>query len=131
MAQAPSFGRRQVPGSLPAPGAVAQRFPPRPPEQVSAAAEAFAASLREGRVALGEDTAFDDWLKTQRARRLRFLAVRFGLLAPGLLCFVFDAPVTLSFGLEIAGMIANVWVKTERKRQAEEIATWKAHLGAD
>lgn len=82
-------------------------------------------------MALGEDTAFDDWLKTQRTRRLRFLFVRFALLAPGLLCFVLDAPLALSMGLEIAGFIANVWVKTERKKQAEEIATWKAHLGAD
>ena len=131
MAEAPTFGRRRVPGSVPGPAGGPRRPPPRSPSEVSAAAEAFAASLREGRIARGEDAAFDDWLKTQKIRRLRFLAVRFGLLAPGLLCFFVDAPMALSFGLEIAGMIANVWVKTERKKQAEEIATWKAHLGAD
>jgi hypothetical protein len=46
------------------------------------------------------------------------------LMAPGLVCFASQAPWWLSLGLEAAGLIANGWLRQERRRQAAAIAAW-------
>ena len=45
-------------------------------------------------------------------------------MAPGLLCFLFQAPWPLSIGLSVAGVGVNGWLRNERQRQAKEIANW-------
>jgi hypothetical protein len=90
--------------------------------------EAFRASLRASPAdaSLTEDQAFDAWLRGQRMRRWRLVGVRLAFLAPGLVCLVLQTPWHISLGLEAAGVLANRWVKVERKRQASEITAWSA-----
>jgi hypothetical protein len=52
--------------------------------------------------------------------------VRLAFLAPGLLCFVLHAPGWVSLALEGAGLFANAWIRTERKKQTAQIAGWSA-----
>jgi hypothetical protein len=119
MAEPQTFGRR---GSAP------QAFVPPPPadEPFSPELEAFRASLKAVAQEGAEDQAFDAWLRAQRWRRWRLIGLRLAFLAPGLLCFLFQAPWWASFGLEGLGLFANGWIKTERKKQASEIAGWSA-----
>ena len=49
-----------------------------------------------------------------------------GLLAPGVVSFIFDMPLSLSIGLEITGIVGGWWLRRERKRHLKEIATWDA-----
>jgi hypothetical protein len=123
MAQSQTFGRR---GSAPqAPVLQATVRPPPADAPLSPELEAFRASLKAA-PPQGEDHAFADWLRAQRARRWLLIGVRLAFLAPGLLCFLFQAPWWASFGLEGLGLLANGWIKTERKKQASEIAGWSA-----
>ena len=58
---------------------------------------------------------------------MRILGLAF--LSPGLLCLVIQAPLSLSVGLEIAGVVINVWLRRERKRRRNEILAWREAEG--
>jgi hypothetical protein len=84
--------------------------------------DAFAASVRN---AEASDVAeFARWRSEQFPRTLLMILVRFALLTPGLVCFVVQAPLWVSLGLEAAGIAANGWLRRERRRQASAIAAW-------
>ena len=51
-------------------------------------------------------------------------AVGLALMSPGLVCFLIQAPLAASIGLEIAGGLANAWLRRERQRHLRAIASW-------
>ncbi|HVY34592.1 MAG TPA: hypothetical protein VG960_09235 [Caulobacteraceae bacterium] len=115
MAEQATFGRRSAQGQ-PAPR------PARDAEQLSPQAEAFLAAMGDGQG--DEVAAFSQWRRAQQPRRLLLIAVGAAFVAPGLLCFVFQAPWWVSIGLSVAGVGVNGWLRSERQRQAREIAAW-------
>ena len=91
-------------------------------EPSSPASDAFAATLKN---AEPSDVAeFARWRRRQFPRRLLIILVGLGLLAPGLVCLIVQAPVWVSLSLEAAGLAANGWLRRERRRQAAAIAAW-------
>ena len=115
MAEQLTFGRRRV----------AVQAPPQPVyrlEDPNPQLEAFRASLKSA--PLSEDAEFAQWRRRQRPRRLMVILVGVAFLAPGVICFIFQAPWWVSLGLEIAGFAATDWRRRERKRQSKEIAAW-------
>ena len=115
-----TFGRRRTP--VPA---VSARIDP---EALSPEAEAFRAELAASRMAVDEE--FATWRRSQRPRRFGFILLSVLLLAPGLICFVLDAPWQASMGLEAAGFACAAWVRKERRRRIGEIAGWAPSDGA-
>lgn len=110
-----TFGRRPVPS------ATVSRVS-CDAEQLSPRAEAFLAAMGDGQ---GDEVAvFTQWRRAQQPRRLLLIAVGAAFVAPGLLCFVFQAPWWVSIGLSVAGVGVNGWLRSERQRQAREIAAW-------
>ena len=91
-------------------------------ERLSPQAEAFLASMDDRQS--DELAAFSQWRRAQQPRRLLLIAVGAAVVAPGLLCFLFQAPWPLSIGLSVAGVGVNGWLRNERQRQAKEIANW-------
>jgi len=67
---------------------------------------------------------FADWRRDQRGRWLAAWALGLIFVSPGLLCFLFHAPLGLSVAMEVAGVVANAWVRRERKRRLQEIVHW-------
>jgi hypothetical protein len=85
-------------------------------------AEAFRATLAAERDS--PPSEFKDWMRAQRTRRVLAWLATFALLTPGALCFIFKAPVAVSFGFEIGGGALNLWLRRERRRHLLEIARW-------
>ena len=130
MAGSQTFGRRGLVDAAPA---QARRAPPSAPGEASdPRLEAFRASLNDPASAdgLGEDQAFAQWMKAQRPRRWGMIGLRLAFLAPGLFLFLFNAPTPVSLVVEALGLVANGWIRTERVRQAREIAGWSAEAEA-
>lgn len=117
MAQQATFGRRGVRSPVSAPAPTPDRPEPSNPEL-----EAFAASIRGAQA--GEAAEFARWRRDQAPRRLLMILVRLALLAPGLFCFLVQAPWWVSLTLEGAGLAANGWLRRERRRQASAIVAW-------
>ena len=126
MSEQTSFGRRQAPQAVrpsqPRPAPQAREIPG--PQALSPDAEAFRAQLAGGRSAA--EPGFAAWRRSQLGRRYFAWLVSFALLCPGVLCFIFNAPTSVSLGLEALGMAANYWLRRERKRHLSEIATWES-----
>jgi hypothetical protein len=126
MAPSQSFGRRGLSSDAP------PRKPTVEPDPLievpNPQLEAFRASLKGAAppVGLGEDQAFEAWMRQQRPRRLLLIGVRIAFLAPGAACFALHAPWWVSLTLEGAGLFANGWIKSERVRQVQAIARWSA-----
>ena len=115
MAPGTTFGRKRA-ASAAAPGNL------RVPQTLSPQAEAFRASLR--RTPSDADEDFANWRRATRPRRWMAWAIGLALMSPGLLCFVFQAPLSVSIGLEIAGGVANTWLRRERRRHLRAITNW-------
>ena len=119
MARQATFGRRGI--RSPAPTSTPGRAPGRI-EPSSPGLDAFAATLRN---AEASDVAeFARWRRRQFPRRLLIILVGLGLMAPGLVCLIVQAPLWVSLSLEAAGLAANGWLRRERRRQAAAIAAW-------
>ena len=125
MSEQTSFGRRQAPQSAgtPQPRPAPPARESRGPQALSPDAEAFRAQLKETPAA---EPSFAAWRRSQQGRRYLIWLVSAALLCPGVLCFIFNAPTSVSLGLEALGMAANYWLRRERKRHLSEIATWES-----
>jgi hypothetical protein len=116
MAADESFGRRRGHEPIQAgAGYVAAGLSPE--------AEAFRATMTSGPTDGAPD--FADWRRAQQPRRLFAWLLTFALLSPGLLCFLFQAPLSISIGLEGAGLAINAWLRRERRRHLAAIARWE------
>lgn len=115
MAASTTFGRKRPSGD------VAAGDPARP-HALSPQAEAFRAQLLSNPGKAADE--FADWRRATQPGRWIAWAVGLALMSPGLLCFLFQAPLPASIGLEIAGGIANVWLRRERRRHLQAIANW-------
>ena len=116
MATGTSFGRKRG-------AAVVAPRNLRAPQQLSPQAEAFRASLRADASAAPPDD-FATWRRAQRLRRLAAWVVGLALMSPGLLSLLLQTPLPVSIGLEVAGGLANVWLRRERRRHLRAITTW-------
>jgi len=110
-----TFGRRREPSAA-APREI------RTAQGLSPQAEAFRASLRADPGIAPDD--FAAWRRAQRLPRLMAWIGGLALMSPGLLCFLFHAPLSVSIGLEVAGGLANAWLRRERQRHLRAITTW-------
>ncbi len=115
MPQQATFGRRVAPAQPPA-------RPPFDPNRLSPEAEAFRAAIGDGHG--GELDDFAQWRRAQRPRRVLVIALGVAFMAPGLLCFLVQAPWEASIAFSLAGVAVNGWLRRERQRQAREIAQW-------
>ena len=120
MATGTTFGRKREPSAA-APRNL------RVPETLSPQAEAFRAQLRSNPNDAVKD--FADWRRATRPRRWMAWAIGLALMSPGLLCFVFQAPLSVSIGLEIAGGVVNAWLRRERRRHLRAITNWDPPAG--
>ncbi|MEO6339834.1 MAG: hypothetical protein ABIO39_07350 [Caulobacteraceae bacterium] len=114
MSQQTTFGRRSTP------------IPPAPQDALalSPAAEAFRAQLAAGRT--GDPADFGEWHRAQQIRRLLTRLASVALLCPGVVCWLLETPWVISGGLEITGLALGWWLRQERRRQLNEIASWDA-----
>ena len=117
MAQQVTFGRRSVGSPAPAPARTPGRLEPLSPEL-----EAFAASIKDAQPSDVDE--FARWRRHQSPRRLLTILVGIALMAPGVVCFIVQAPWWVSLSLEAGGFAANGWLRRERRRQASAIAAW-------
>jgi hypothetical protein len=113
VAASTTFGRKRPSGAAP---------PRNSTEGLSPQAEAFRAQLRSNPGKAEDD--FADWSRATRPGRWMAWATGLALMSPGLLCFLFQAPLPVSIGLEIAGGVANAWLRRERRRHLRAIANW-------
>ncbi|HZC15801.1 MAG TPA: hypothetical protein VE309_03485 [Caulobacteraceae bacterium] len=96
---------------------------PSDAKALSAEAEAFRRSLKSDPQSGPPD--FAHWRRSQTGRRVIFWIASAALLAPGVISFVIDMPLNLSGGLGILGIAGNWWLRRERKRHLNEIASWE------
>jgi len=125
MSDARPFGRRQA-----APAPKSRAATPRPAEPakgLTAEAEAFRAELVASRAA---PTALTDWRRSLLTRQITAWLITLAFMSPGLLCLLFQAPLAVSGGLEIAGLAVNAWLRRARRRRLSEIVAWEDPAGA-
>ncbi len=117
MPEPTTFGRKPA-------ASLAKPSQPRDAHALSPDAEAFRETLKSAPTAGQSD--FADWRRTQQGRRAVFWLASLALLAPGMISFVVDMPVSLSLGLGVLGIAGNGWLRRERKRYLKDIAAWDA-----
>ena len=116
-----TFGRRQHLPPLPPLGSekrIRKSRPPRSeqPPKIEAKAKPKPAP----------DSEFTAWRKAQAPRSALFWLASLALMAPGIACFLAQAPWQMSAVVEAAGLVAGGWLRRERKRRLAEIAAWDA-----
>ena len=109
-----TFGRRTVAARATAPAAE--------PQVLGEAAERFRAGLSSARGASPEE--FSAWRRGRGPARLAAWAATFGLLTPGVVCFVVHAPGGVSTLVEVAGFAANWWLRRARRAHLAAIREW-------
>ena len=90
-------------------------------EGFSPEVEAFRAE-----VAASSGSEFADWRRAQRSSHILTWVVAVVFLSPGLICFLFQAPLSVSISMEVAGFIANAWVRRRRRQRLKDIVAWEA-----
>ena len=55
-----------------------------------------------------------------------FWLASLALTAPGIACFLAQAPLTISIAVEIAGLVLGGWLRRERRRRLAAIVAWDA-----
>lgn len=122
MSEPRTFGRR-VAKAAPPP-LVTPAWPARPEaDELGPHAEAFRAKIAADRNAA--PSTFDTWRRSQGGRRWLVRALTLASFAPGVVTFLYDAPIEVSIGLEAAAFLLNGWLRRERKRQRRDILDWE------
>jgi hypothetical protein len=121
VAQSNTFGRRAAHSPAPATAPVRPRRTPT--DSLDARAEAFRAEIAANR--RPSSSTFQQWRRSQSHRVWLARGLTLLSFSPGLVSFVLDAPIELSIGLEIAAVVANVWIRRERFRRSREIVAWE------
>jgi len=103
------------------PKAPARRTQAKPAEPFAPQVEAFRAEL-----ASSPGSEFADWRRSQRSSRILSWAVAVVFLSPGLISFLLQAPLSVSIAMEVAGFIANAWVRRRRRQRLRDIVAWEA-----
>ena len=129
MAAETSFGRRRTPDAPKPPPQAARPAPLFSAEPLSPEAQAFQAELAASRSA--NPSGFAAWRRQQAGRRAFAWVLTLILLLPGVICFLLQAPATVSLGLEGLGMVANWWLRRERRRHLQSITAWEPEPLAD
>ena len=120
--QPTSFGRRQHLPPLPPLGhdkrsrKVGRNPSEKPPRPASKAAAKPPSS----------DANFAAWRRSQAAGSMVFWLASLALMAPGIACFLAQAPLTISIAVEIAGLVLGGWLRRERRRRLAAIVAWDA-----
>lgn len=127
MAEHRTFGRRRAPQPYTAWARPPQPRPIPVTEPDSPELRAFRASLKTPNP--GQDAEFVQWRRAQGPQRLLVILVGVVFLAPGAICFAFQAPWWVSLSLELAGLAANAWRRRERRRLAREVTAWTPSPG--
>jgi hypothetical protein len=116
------FGRRESVIALtpPRPFAAAAANPRDPfSPQIAAFREELAASRATPAAGFGA------WRRSRLSGTVLTWAVAIAFMSPGLLCFLLQAPVSDSMGLEVAGVVANIWVRRRRRQRLKDIVAWE------
>ncbi len=112
------FGRREAVIAL-TPARPFAPAPANPREQFSPQIEAFRAELSASRAA--PEPGFAAWRRSRLGGTVLTWAVAVLFMSPGLLCFLLQAPVGDSIGLEVAGVAANIWVRRRSRQRMKYI----------
>lgn len=120
MSSTASFGRRQAEPNIAQRG-VAPISPPAEP--LGAAAEALRAELAQARANGGG--SFAAWRRSRRGEQALLWALTLLFAAPGLICFVTQAPLGVSIALEVAAFVGNRWLRRAQRRRLSEIVAWE------
>ena len=123
--QQTSFGRR-VAGATPRMPSGSPDRPATLADELSPEAEAFRREIARTRGRSEGD--FSDWNRRQRAGRLFAWGMSAVLTVPGAICFILDAPMMVSSGVEIGGIVLGWWLRRARKRHIEKIVRWRDPL---
>jgi hypothetical protein len=117
-----TFGRRHSASATPAAAAPRSTSAAQAIDALSPEAEAFRA-----RLALDKSQAKSGSSARRSSRRRQVLVwgATLASFAPGVATFLMDAPLEVSIGLEIVAMVANVWIRRERRRRLKEIVAWE------
>lgn len=68
---------------------------------------------------------FAAWRRSERLRQIGLWTLGAALLAPGVIGYLLSFPRPACAALEVAGLLGNVWVRRERRRNLREIARWE------
>ena len=118
------FGRRESVIALTPPRPLAPApAQANPLEQYSPQIEAFRAELAASRSAPA--SGFAAWRRSRLGATILTWTVAIAFMSPGLLCFLLQAPVGDSIGLEVAGLVANAWVRSRRRQRLKDIVAWE------
>ena len=115
------FGRRAPAGlartvvRTPAPAEAA-------PSALSPEAEAFRRALAGG---AAQPSEFERWRRDRRLGRWTAWSLSFALTLPGMLCFVANAPASVSAGVEVTGLVLGFCLRRARRRRLAEVAAWE------
>jgi len=134
MPEPDNFGRRQPATAPPARGSrrratnaptPAVKNSPRAPaaSDLGPRAEALRVQIAADRRAA--PSPFDQWRRSQGGQRWLIWGVTLASFSPGLISFIFNAPLWLSIGLEIAAVVGNIWLRRQRSRRMREIVAWQ------
>ena len=98
------------------------------PAPLSPRVEAFRAQFASTEPA--PSNTFAGWRKAQRAGVLMSWTLTLVFLSPGLLCFLLQAPLGLSIGIEALGLAINAWLRRNRRQRLSAIVDWEDPNGA-
>jgi hypothetical protein len=118
----PAKGSRRGAASGPTPAAKSSTRPPAASD-LGPRAEALRVQIAADRRAT--PSAFDQWRRSQGGQRWLVWAVTLASFSPGLISFIFNAPLLLSIGLEVAAFAGNIWLRRQRRRRMREIVAWQ------
>jgi hypothetical protein len=131
MPDSSDFGRRRpatAPTALGArraagPAKPRPKAPPPSASDLGPRAEALRVQIAADRRAA--PSAFDQWRRSQAGQQWVIWGVTLLSFSPGLISFIFNAPLEVSIGLEVVAFVGNIWLRRVRKRRMRDIVAWQ------